>query len=388
MEQPNDAIGQFFSQDEASPEQITPCIELAKDTAPLWNGVPEVVCVGSSYEVGFAHGSQIPRRIATCIEIYAKLYRELLDINWAEAKRRAAAFILPLAKSSPDILEEMRGIADGAKVDHLDILALNIRSELALTNYTDGCTSIATTAGEEGGLPIMLLAQNWDWITEVGNIQVFLDIRKTGKPRIRFLGEAGLVGKYGMNDAGLGVCANAIRSGLINVNMLPVHVAVRRSLECTSFEEAEKMLATEGVAACVNIVIADKSGRFASIECSPKGNKSIHPDLGSKTVCHTNHLYALEDALDHPAENSFTRLARIKELSKSEDHVSVDKIRQWLSDEQNKPMSICRSRPLNVKGIERMETIATVIMDIKNFKVEVSLGRPSLSPPIRTLQLK
>ncbi|OKL61984.1 hypothetical protein UA08_02686 [Talaromyces atroroseus] len=357
------------------------------DTAPTWNGVPEVIASGSPWEIGFAHGSQIPNRIAVCIANYARLFVETAEADWAESKARAATYLPALEQNEPDLVEEMRGIAAGARVDFLDILALNVRSEIALTNYSDGCTSVASRNDDESRTYV---AQNWDWVGEAGNATTFFDIRKAGKPRFRMMGEAGIVGKFGINDVGVGVCMNAIRCGTVNKTHLPIHIAMRRVLECSSFDEAFAMLTEKGMASCANLVIGDKSGKVATIECTPRGLAPIFPAPGFATIFHTNHLWSPnlpKGIRDHPSANSFSRLERIKELSRSE-AATIDKIRTWMKDEQGTPYSICRSNPPNTVGIERMETLATVILDLNNLRAEVSFGKPSLSPPVRVLTIE
>lgn len=359
----------------------------SRDSAPLWNGVPQVTLTGSAWEIGLAHGSQIPNRIRTCIENYERLFLETAEADWPESVARAKQYLPALEQNEPDLVEEMKGIAAGAGVDLGDILALNLRSEISLTNYSDGCTSIVTKDTSGGNT---FVAQNWDWVGEAGLSTAFFDIRKPGLPRIQMLGEAGIVAKFGFNDAGVGVCMNAIRCGTVNRNALPVHLAMRRILECKSFDEAYAMLEKKGVASCVNLAIADSTGKLATIECTPKGLAPIYPEPGTLGTFHTNHLWSPrvpEGIRDHPSKNSFTRLDRIKELSTGETP-SVSKIRQWLSDEQGTPTSICRSTPPGTKGIERMETLATIIVDLKNRNAEVTLGKPSLLPPVLTLSMK
>jgi isopenicillin-N N-acyltransferase-like protein len=276
----------------------------------------------------------------------------------------------------------MRGIAQGADLDLDDVLALNIRSEISLTNYSDGCTSIAKVDGQS-----VLIAQNWDWVEEAGDVTVLLDIRAPDKPRILMSGEAGIVGKFGMNDAGVGVCMNAIKCGVLDAGKLPVHVAMRLVLESSSFDAARAKVDALGLASCVNFVIADKAGNFATVECTPKGNAVIAPEAGSGTVCHTNHIYSPDNPAgikDFPSENSFSRLARIRELSDGKPG-SVDSIREWLSDEEGAPAAICRSRPPTARGIERMVTLATVIIDLKKLEMQVSYGKPNQNPPVKTL---
>jgi len=43
-----------------------------------------------------------------------------------------------LTTSWPAYVAEMRGIAEGAGVDFLDILAMNVRTEIAFGNFSDG----------------------------------------------------------------------------------------------------------------------------------------------------------------------------------------------------------------------------------------------------------
>jgi isopenicillin-N N-acyltransferase like protein len=49
------------------------------------------------------------------------------------------------------------GIAEGSKRDILDIVALNIRTEIAFGLFSDGCTSLYWKTEQQP-----LLGQNWD----------------------------------------------------------------------------------------------------------------------------------------------------------------------------------------------------------------------------------
>lgn len=359
----------------------------SEDPAPTWNSVPEITASGSPWDIGFTHGSKIPNRIRGAILNYARLFLETAGVDWEESKARAAKFLPALERNEQDIVEEMRGIAAGAGVNFLDILALNVRSEIALTNYSDGCTSIATQDVVNG---VIFVAQNWDWVSEASASTVLFDIRKDSEPHIKMMGEAGIVAKFGLNEYGVGICMNAIRCGAVNQDALPVHIAMRRVLECKSFDKAFEMLQKKGVASCFNLVIGDRSGKVATIECTPKGLAPIFPQPGSSTTWHTNHLWSPdvpEGIKDHPSANSFSRLERIKELTEGQTADS-QKIRAWLSDEKGTPVSICRSVPPNTKGIERMETLATVILDLYSLKAEISFGKPSLIPPVRLLTME
>lgn len=49
------------------------------------------------------------------------------------------------------------GVADGAECNILDIIALNVRSELVFGRFSDGCTSLYC-----GDKEYAYLGQNWD----------------------------------------------------------------------------------------------------------------------------------------------------------------------------------------------------------------------------------
>lgn len=55
----------------------------------------------------------------------------------------------------------MEGVADGAGVSYADILAINVRTEIAFGSFNDGCTAISWRGKEKS-----LLGQNWDWNIE------------------------------------------------------------------------------------------------------------------------------------------------------------------------------------------------------------------------------
>ncbi|OAP57623.1 hypothetical protein AYL99_08361 [Fonsecaea erecta] len=356
----------------------------------VWQGVPEVTCRGTATEIGLCHGTVARDRIHLNIKNYTILYEETAKIPWSQARARAETYVPTLERLVPEILEEMKGIAEGAGVDVLDIIALNIRSEISLTNFkgeaSDGCTSLgqAPDAGKEA----IFIAQNWDWTAEAAEAVVLLDVQRAtdGSPRIQMLGEAGLVAKYGFNDRGLAICMNAIRSSAVDHSKLPIHVALRKALEASSLQEARATLDKFGVASCINFMIADKAGNLATIECTPMGNFPIWPDADG-TVCHSNHLISPskpDKLTDVPAPNSFARLARMKEISVGV-KPSYETIRQRMCDETNSPLAICRTAQPGTHGLDSICTLSTFIVDVKNNRAELSLGKPSLSPPVKVM---
>ncbi|KAK6384580.1 hypothetical protein LTS17_002143 [Exophiala oligosperma] len=223
--------------------------------------VKAIRCSGTSYEIGLQHGRGAAAQVHANINTYTGFFEETAQISWPAARERAVGQFAPTLKARyPEILNEMRGIADGAGggLTYEDILALNVRSEISLTNYADGCTSISQIG--EGGK--IFLAQNWDWLEELQRGMVFLHVKPRGSDiAFQFLGEAGIVGKIGMNSAGFGLCMNALRSGAFDNLKLPVHIMSRRLLQyATSVDEAVAIIDEFGLASTSNYMFADKSG--------------------------------------------------------------------------------------------------------------------------------
>ena len=338
---------------------------------------------GSPREMGAQYGAGARDEIKYSIESYQKIFQETVGMTWEESCKSALRWLPILQEKCPEIVDEMGALAEAAGVGFRDILALNLRSEIALTHYTDGCTSIGQCSGTD-----TFIAQNWDWMDSQSRSLLGLEVRQAGKPAFFIVAEAGIVGKYGFNERGVGVCLNAILCGACSTDKLPIHVALRKVLESGSYTEARKMLDDMGVASAANLLMADRSGKCASVEVSPRGNFDILPDHQG-IVCHTNHLYANEATAvlkDHPSTNSFTRLERIRKLSAGS-RPSFKGIRAMLSDRSDGDYSISRSCPPDVGPLDRISTLVTIVVDLVGLKAELSLGRPDLHPEVMSIAL-
>src|SRR6266516_4121852 len=87
-----------------------------------------------------------------------------------------------------DILDEVRGIAEGARVPFEDILALNGRGELShgdvfLDESRDACSSFALTS-EATGDGHVYCGQNWDWRVGARDTVIMLRVVQPPKPTI------------------------------------------------------------------------------------------------------------------------------------------------------------------------------------------------------------
>ncbi|PGH06811.1 hypothetical protein AJ79_06454 [Helicocarpus griseus UAMH5409] len=342
----------------------------------------EVFCEGTSYGIGLQHGEQARPQIAGSLAFYSNLFAQKCSMDWPAVCTAAAKFVPFLETSFPEYMQEMRGVAQGADVPVESILALNVRTEIAYGMFSDGCTALSW---KEGGKSF--IAQNWDWDREQSPNLLSLHIRQSTppghppKPAIHMLTEAGLIGKIGLNSAGVGVTLNAIKAHGVNFFKLPTHLALRAVLDSSSAAEAVEKVEKYGVAAACHILVADAQAGGVGLECSAGDVVGIR--MGEEegdaegVITHSNHfirehegLKAGETRLYLP--DSVERLGRIRELVRQKGKASVEGIEEILRDEKGYPTSICRE----VTEKESMATLFSVVMDLGAGRGYVRVGRP------------
>ncbi|KAK6351611.1 hypothetical protein TWF718_004766 [Orbilia javanica] len=281
--------------------------------------------------------------------------------------RRAREYEATILKLVPHLHQEIVGIAEGAGVDVLDIVALNVRSEIVLGEFQDGCTSISWKVVGEDGKPVQYLAQNWDWVRPVQQNLALLEIEQEGKPTIRMVTEAGIIGKIGYNSASVGVLLNALRASPTDTTKLPIHVLLRLCLESTTASGALAQIEKYGAASAQHILLGDLSGAQC-LELSPIKNHYIYPNR-ENFLAHTNH--SIENtAIKEPSEfpGSKERLGRTHEIVKTIgcENLSPQRLRETIfSDEENGNFSICASENACKPKWIRFMTLFNIVISLK-----------------------
>ena len=267
------------------------------------------------------------------------------------------------------VYQPAAGVADGACVELSDIIACNVRTEIAFGCFSDGCTALSWRTNDAS-----FLAQNWDWQEAQKRNLILLTIEQAHKPTVKMVTEAGLIGKIGMNSAGVGVCLNAIRIKGMDSARLPCHLGLRMVLDSTSREEAVRKLEEHGIASACHMLIADETGGVG-LEWSSADVQKCTMNA-SEQVFHSNHYI-----LDHPgvgqdtnwlADSSY-RITRIEELTnKIQGPPTMEKVFELFKDESNYPGAICRAE----KGASKSASLFNIVMDCKKKRANVTLGRP------------
>jgi isopenicillin-N N-acyltransferase-like protein len=362
---------------------------------------PVIDLEGDASVRGRVHGTLARAQIARSIATYARLFA-YCGIDWKDAQRRAARYRETVGNLDATLLEEIEGIAAGAGVGIEEILALNARTEILPPSYPGEpsphwrqvqalnrgagipdcgeCTALAVQP-VRSATQATLLAQNWDWLGTQREAVILLRSRETDGSTCLAFTEAGMLAKIGLNGHGLGVCLNLMRSRHDGQRPgVPVHVLLRALLKQRSVGEAIQLASSVTHGASSNVLCADRRGDAASLELSPSGLEIVRPEQG--VVCHTNHFLRpagrAAEAPRAPTLSTEERLARIQALAGGRrEPIGVGDLETMLRDESEGSMSICRHPDTQLPREARVETVASVVMELGSGVMHVAPDVPS-----------
>jgi isopenicillin-N N-acyltransferase-like protein len=120
------------------------------------------------------------------------MFQHTSGLTWSDVREIANEFQSTLQRLTPHLLAEMEGIAEGAEVDVLDIIALNSRSEIALGKFSDGCTTLSWRKNDGA----RVLSQNWDWTANVKKNLAMVSIEQDEKPTIYMVTEVSIIHEF------------------------------------------------------------------------------------------------------------------------------------------------------------------------------------------------
>lgn len=334
---------------------------------------------GSPYEIGFAHGEQAKEKIKLNIKEYNDMFQLWSGLDWEQAKVRSERYRKHIEMEEPDLLEEMQGIADGAGLEINDIITLNARSEVVFAQTSGACTAFTVTP-EASANGHVLIGQNWDWRAPILDGLIILKIYQANKPSIFMVTEAGILGKIGMNSAGLGLCFNAlVVQG--EPDGLPLHIVLRRILNSYLLNHAMDAINSYKVAGPANYMIAQRDGCAIDVEKTPNYWDYHFNDTG--ILAHTNHILSqrlatqVKDLGADRLADSFVRYHMMaKMLNREKGNITVEYLMKCLRSHHQFPEGICHHVNPVAKPANRFMTCFSIIMDLNTSEVWLTLGPP------------
>ncbi|HRD27744.1 MAG TPA: C45 family autoproteolytic acyltransferase/hydrolase [Caulobacter sp.] len=320
------------------------------------DAIPLIPLTGDAYERGLTHGRVCADEIH---QILADWRRHVAPAAgsadaYREAFRSRTDFLKGFQDHAPHLIDELRGIAEGARVPFGQILDLQLLDEewwfRQLYSQTSAahphhCSALAlrTTGGG------VLVAQNFDGASWMEGYQRVFHHRDpvTGLDALIF-SLPGILALNGINRHGVAVCVNSLVQLDGDPCGLPVVGVIRRLLEAPDQPAAVATLRSVRHASGQTYTLGD-SRTFGAFEVSRSSIVEVGGLPRLPAVCHTNHPLANPDtglfqratAGDTPERrlartaNSAARLAALEQGLGDSAAYSVDGVKALLASRRH-----------------------------------------------------
>jgi isopenicillin-N N-acyltransferase-like protein len=279
---------------------------------------------------------------------------------------------------APFLWEELEGMARGSGIALDELLVLQARAEVLRAKRPAApaarpaeCTTFAVGGRRaEGGH--VLFGQNVDLIPFLEAYGVIVRQHPREAPATLMYMTAGLLGHNGLNEAGVGVCANFVDDPGGWGEGLPRYLLSRLALREESAEAALAAAMRPPRAASRNLLVADARGTFVDAELLRKEAGIIRGRDG--LLVHANHLEAPEfQGYETPTENSLRRRERLEALlGGAETPLTVADVQRAYRDHANAPHSLC-AHPFPGRNVQ---TVVSVIGDLGRLELHAAKGAP------------
>jgi len=253
---------------------------------------------GTPYMRGHTHGQSLKLEIQELVKRWKADLEKTYSVpatTYIEKLLDASDFEPAIERWTPGLLDEVRGIADGAGVDFQTMYAFQLVDETWVMSEDLGlskCTSIA--ARKRGDSPA-LVAQTLDIPPFYHGFQTVLRIEGSAEePGALIFTIPGVVAANGLNDRSVAVCVNAVTQLAYSAKGLPVAFAIRGILRQKTYEDAVRFLKEIQPAAPQNYVIGGPK-EVASFERSASRMVEFIPFEGAEFTYHTNHPMLNDD---------------------------------------------------------------------------------------------
>jgi len=258
---------------------------------------------GEPFERGVVHGEKYASQIKEAIRILKTIIR--LDVDKEPDKYFSTFyekqnFIPSIKQHTPDLWEELEGLAKGSKCSIQDIFIMQLGDDFFA--YTGdfgtsmGAVRCSSLGVEHKSNKPSIIGQNLDWDLSGEGSHLVLKINdpKTEISSI-VIATPGVIGTMGVNNKSVSICTNAIWTQTNNsLTGLPVTFVLRGVLDCSTYEEAVTFIKSVKHATGENYIIGDKDN-VGCFECSPNKVAEYIPMENPKRVFHTNHVLVNDD---------------------------------------------------------------------------------------------
>ncbi len=311
---------------------------------------------GTGYQRGLCHGETLRVKIQELVGAWLAQLSVGFQLDAGQVIQRfleRTEFIPAIEKWTPDLLDEVRGIADGCGLSFETMLAFQLIDELWASGDVvfEHCTAIGFQATAEEPA---CLGETLDVETFRDGFQVVLHIADASSGTEALVAStAGLIGLNGLNNKGLGVCVNALLPLNSRTDGLPVACVVRGALSCSSTQQAADFLRRIPHACGQNYLVGGPDG-VINLECSANQVVEYWPEEWKGVVWHANMPLANDDytpnfraGLDKPQPSPYVQCSQARlqcveqRLQKASAETRLEFIKQTLASRDSLQYPVC-----------------------------------------------
>jgi isopenicillin-N N-acyltransferase-like protein len=338
---------------------------------------------GNSREMGRQIGSQTTNQVKHSLEnakaLMASAY-ESLQLTWKGAEIQASKY-LPFAQERyPKVVEELRGIAEGADVSFEDVVVLNAMEAVTTDAlHLTKCTSVGVNEQRTANGHV-LLGHNEDWVPEDEPDVFIIHATPDDEPEFLAMTYGGLLPNIGFNAAGIAQCCDSVYPSDYRIG-IPRVVLSRAILSSKTPADAIRHMLAPLRAAGYNHLLANDSGEMYNVEVSARRFAVLYAENG--IITHTNHYLdrTMQEIEEESDELICTRVRyfRAKRLLEQTNKHTIQTIQSLLRDHVNHPDSICNHAINDADPLDREKTITSLVMDLTSRQMHVAWGNPCVN---------
>lgn len=331
-------------------------------------------------------GRQIGERWAPQIQQTCALYLDFfnqVDIDPQRVRDIAGASLESLQGWSPTLAQELVATAEGVGLPLWQLAALNARTEILAIMPAAAEGECSTCVFAPQGAEAPRTVQTWDWHDSLVPHGLILQLTGSTGLTAKLFTEFGMLGKIGVNSAGLGVHFNILHHQSDNGSGgVPVHAVARRLIEeARSVDEAIELARSARVSASTVLTVfsrEDSSPRAVSIELAPQATALV-PANAEGWVTHTNHFLAPElvpGERTADVSTTYLRLAHVDSRRTAMQAGDLAERARAMCGAAGEQAPICFHPDLSLAPRERWETLLTVGLDTAQGELLYRTGNP------------
>ncbi|MYS84848.1 C45 family autoproteolytic acyltransferase/hydolase [Embleya scabrispora] len=330
---------------------------------------------------GITRGQALRPGIHGAIETYDRLFA-LGGITTTRVHDDAERALDTIDGFRPDARAEIEGIAHGAHVEPWRIAALNARTEILARSTTvppGECTTLVRRLGPADSPAARTFGiQTWDWHVELAD-HWHTFASRGGRHDVVGLTEHGILGKIGVNSAGLALHFNILGHVRDGIGGVPMHVLAAIVLEeAADVTEALAIVRSAPIASSGSFALFDPA-QAVLLDLSPVGVFEIEPENG--VLLRTNHFLTPIPAADEKtwlyqpdsAERHAFVCARLTDAGAPD---TPEELVDHLVTGAGEPPVTCVPDPGKPLG-QRWATLATVILEPAAHTATILDGTPA-----------